>query len=143
MTQYHANWLVLGVVLGSVLIYFARSLGAQREKRILANALIIAAVIYVGFALVWGDFAWFLIELAGVPAYGLFYWLAYRHSFYWLAVGWSVHPAWDVFLHLTGPGHHVAPEWYATACISFDFLLAAYIVATAGRWQNDPTNKRG
>ena len=140
MSLYQACWLLLGLVLGSALIFIARGLGSQHEKRLLANALLIAAILYVGFALVWGDFAWFLIELGGVPAYGLFYWLAYRYSTYWLAVGWSVHPAWDVFLHLTGPGHDIAPEWYATACISFDFLLAAYIVATAGRWQNEFTS---
>ena len=136
MSIYHAYWLLLGLILGTALIYLARHRGVQREQRLLANALIVAAIIYVGFALVWGDSSWLLIELAGVPAYGLFYWLAYRQSFYWLALGWSAHPAWDIFLHLTGPGHDVAPAWYATACISFDFLLAAYIVASANRWQN-------
>jgi hypothetical protein len=111
MTQSYAIWLVIGVVLGIVLLTYART-RIKKEKIVLSIGLLVAAFIYVCFALVWGNFEWFLIELAGVPIYGLFYWLAVRYSYIWLAVGWAVHPIWDAFLHLKGPGHFVAPEWY-------------------------------
>lgn len=135
MTTGYVYWLVLGLVLGMALLSYARSRGCRFEKRVLAIALIVAAVIYVGFSLVWGNPGWFFIELAGVPVYGLFYWLSVRYSFYWLAIGWAVHPAWDVFLHLTGPGHFIAPEWYAIACISFDILVAGYIAVSVEKWR--------
>ncbi|MEW8030043.1 MAG: DUF6010 family protein [Candidatus Thiodiazotropha sp.] len=134
MTLNDATWLVLGLALGIALILYARNRG-RSEKTILAIGLIVAALIYVGFALIWGDATWFFIELAGVPVYGMFYWLSVRFSFLWLAIGWVAHPVWDIFLHLKGPGHIVAPEWYAVACISFDILVAAYIVASISKWR--------
>lgn len=134
MIQYYAIWLLIGVVLGLVTIVYARSRG-RNEKAVLGIGLGVAAFIYVCFALVWGNWAWFIIELAGVPIYGLFYLLAVRVSPIWLAIGWAAHPIWDLFLHLKGPGHFVAPEWYAVACISFDFLVAAYILMRTSKWR--------
>ena len=52
-----------------------------------------------------------IIELIGIPIYGLFYWLAQRYSFYWLTAGWAAHSLWDTI-----------------TCISFDLFVAAYIV---------------
>lgn len=131
------TWLFLGLVLGVIFILYARSC-RRREKTILAIGLIVAAFIYVGFALLWGNLSWFFIELAGVPIYGVFYWLAVRHSYFWLAIGWFVHPVWDVFLHLKGPGNFVAPEWYAVACISFDVLVSVYILTRLKKWNTSP-----
>ena len=119
-------WLIAGVFLGALLLLYARSRGAG-ENRVLAIGLIVAAAIYIIFAFVWGDATWIAIEIAGVPAYGLFVWLAFRFTFYWLAIGWGLHTAWDVILHLLGPGRAIVPEWYAVACITFDFLIAGYI----------------
>lgn len=126
-------WLLLGLILAAILLLYARSRGRRAERNILGIALIVAAAIYVGFASVWGGLEWMLIELAGIPLYGLFYWLSRRHSLYWLAAGWTLHPLWDVVLHLKGPGVLITPEWYATACISFDLLVAAYIVYSQRR----------
>ena len=142
MTQSYAIWLVIGVVLGIVLLTYART-RIRKEKIVLSIGLLVAAFIYVCFALVWGNFEWFFIELAGVPIYGLFYWLAVRYSYIWLAVGWAAHPIWDVFLHLKGPGHFVAPEWYAVACISFDFLVALYILIRMNKWRTIPQCSAG
>jgi hypothetical protein len=35
---------------------------------------------------------------------------------------------WDVAVHYAGPGHAFAPDAYAITCLSFDLLVAAYIV---------------
>ena len=45
-----------------------------------------------------------------------------------MTIGWFLHMGWDVVLHLMGPGLHIVPEWYAYACISFDVLMAGYLV---------------
>lgn len=126
------GWLLLGFVLATPLLIYARSRGGKAELNILGIALVIAAIIYPGFAVVWGDSEWIIIELIGVPLYSLFYWLAFRQPL-WLAAGWLLHPLWDVLLHLNGPGNNIAPEWYATACISFDLLVATYIVVSLRR----------
>lgn len=129
------GWLILGLILGAVLLVYARSYGARAEKKILAQALIVAAIIYVLFAIVWGNTTWLLIEISGVAVYGVFAWASIRHSTYWLAIGWLLHPIWDVVLHLLGSGHMVAPEWYVVACITFDILVSGYIFTRAPFWQ--------
>ena len=127
-------WLLLGLVLGAAYIYWTRSLGAVLELRALTAGLVIAALIYVGFAVIWGNGNWILVELAGVAAYAIFAFLTYRFSSLWLAACWGIHPAWDALLHLFGPGQTIAPNWYAVACISFDILVAAYIVNRSPKW---------
>jgi len=128
MTTDRIYWLLLGLILAAILLICARSRSRKAESNILGIALIVAAAIYAGFALVQGDLEWMLIELAGIPLYGLFYWFSRHHSLNWLAAGWALHPLWDAALHLKGAGLSIAPEWYPTACISFDLLVAAYIV---------------
>ncbi len=129
-------WLVAGLVLGALLIFYARRFSLRGERKILAQALVIAAVLYMVFAFIWGDMKWVLIELSGILVYGFFVWAAFRYSGYWLAVGWAFHPLWDVALHLVGPGNQVAPEWYAVACISFDLLVALYIFFRVRLWND-------
>jgi hypothetical protein len=139
----NTTWLIFGLVLGSVLLVYARSYGVKRERKILAIALVIAAMIYVTFAIIWGDGKWVLIEVLGVAIYGVFVWAAIRYSAYWLAVGWLLHPLWDVVLHLLGSGKLVAPAWYAISCITFDILIAAYIFNRVKYWQQSNNNLLG
>ena len=105
----------------------------RRERYILAQGLVIAAVIYVVFAAIWGDLRWIGIEVLGVVGYGVLAWLGLRHSPYWIALGWAAHPLWDVALHFMGPGQHIVPAWYAIACVSFDILVGAAIVWRTAR----------
>ena len=122
-------WLVLGIVLGAGFLVFARRQGVQGERRLLAVGLVVAALIYVGFAVAWADAVWMMIELGGVLVFTGLAVLGLKRSALSLAVGWALHPAWDVGLHLVGAGAAFAPAWYAVACISFDLLVAAYIIA--------------
>ena len=128
---------MLGLVFGVALLLYARSYREKGEKLILAKALVIAAAIYVLFALIWGNTTWLVIETAGMPLYGFFAWASVRYSAYWLAIGWLLHPLWDVWLHLLGPGATVAPEWYAVACITFDILVASYIFYRVKFWRQN------
>lgn len=121
-------YLFIGFFLAAIFLSFVNRYDAETQRVVLAKALVVAAIIYIIFALVWGDTRWLLIESIGVPVYGLFAWLSLRFSVYWLSLGWLLHPIWDVYLHLLGPGDHIAPEWYAIACISFDLLVALYII---------------
>ncbi len=41
-------------------------------------------------------------------------------------------PFWDVVVHYLGPGQSFTPWTYAIACISFDWLVAIYIVIFYG-----------
>jgi hypothetical protein len=70
--------------------------------------------------------------LVGGIVFGTMALLGLRGSPWWLAAGWALHPLWDAGLHYFGPGSSFAPEPYAIACISFDWLVAAYIVVVYG-----------
>ena len=128
-------WFILGLLAGAVFLAYARMRGVRHEVWTCAAGLLIAALIYVVFALVWGNAAWVLIEIAGFIACGLLVWGAFRHSFAWIGIGWLLHPLWDIPLHLRGPGHHVVPEWYAVACVSFDLLVGIYALTRTTRWR--------
>lgn len=134
MVVYYIIWLAIGLILGLGLLVFARRREHADEHRLLGAALVIAAVIYVPFALLWGNLYWIFIELAGVALYAVMVWFSYAYSPYWLALGWLIHPVWDISLHLKGPGTDLVPEWYAIACVSFDVLLAVYIITRAATW---------
>lgn len=121
-------WLVFGLILVAPLLYFANAKNLEGANRLLGRALMVAALIYVGFAAAWGNSYWLLFETLGIPLFGFFYWLSLRGSSLWLAVGWLLHPVWDVPLHLLGPGSQIAPQWYAITCVSFDVAVALYII---------------
>ena len=123
------SWFVLGLVLGAVFIVVARRFGIRGERRLLAVGLIVAALIYVGFAVAWAGGAWIAAELGGVVVFGGLAVLGLKRSPLSLAVGWALHPVWDAGLHLMGAGAAFAPTWYVVACISFDFLVGGYIAA--------------
>ena len=121
-------WLLLGLLAVSPLLGIVERTSLAATQKLLGISLVIAALVYVAFALWFGQPLWLLIEAMGLLIYGGFYWLARQFSWLWLAVGWLLHPLWDVVLHVLGPGQHITPAWYAIACVSFDFAVAIYIV---------------
>src|SRR6185295_17261334 len=98
-------------------------------RTLLATVLFAAAGAYVGFAFE-GTFLriWVLVELLQCIAFGTLGLYGWRGSPRWLALGWALHPFWDFPLHYLGPGRSFAPWTYAVACISFDWVVAAYIL---------------
>lgn len=121
-------WLGLGAVLAIPLRLLANRLTLHSMKHLLGFSLIVAAITYIGFAVVWGSRGWIAVETLGALFYALFFWLSIKYSSLWLALGWLLHPVWGVVWHASGPGSHVAPQWYAVACLSFDIVVAAYIL---------------
>jgi hypothetical protein len=125
--------LIEGAIGGAVLSLLAFLLSRFTKdivgRTLLATVLFAAAGAYFGFA-----FAapvsriWLLVELLQVIAFGVLGLLGWRGSAYWLALGWALHPVWDFGLHYLGPGSSFSPWMYAIACISFDWVVTAYIV---------------
>jgi hypothetical protein len=78
----------------------------------------------------WGRCEWALVSSrVGTRYYFRHYGLAQSAwPPYWIAAGWAAHPLWDFPLHYLGPGHSFAPESWAIACVSFDLVVAVYIV---------------
>lgn len=100
-------------------------------KGVLATALVIAALIYVGFASIglWtnsANFNWLLLEIFGVGIYFLFAFLGVKKSMWFLAIGWAAHVLWDKVVHF-GENAAFVPDFYPPVCIGFDLAVAAYI----------------
>lgn len=127
-------WFVVGLLAAVPLLLYAQRISQRATVKLLGWALVIAALVYVGFAMYEGDVFWLEIEGLGVIAYSLFYWQAVQrppHALLWLAAGWLLHPLWDVGLHLAGPARHVVPDWYAVACLAFDLAVGVYCLNRA------------
>jgi hypothetical protein len=120
-------WLVIGVVLSGGLLLFLHPNPPSSRFNSLGYCLIIAALIYPGFALLATSPTWIVVESLGVVIYGLFFWLFKRRGIVFLACGWLLHPVWDSALHLFGGGGEIAPQWYALLCISFDITVGTYV----------------
>lgn len=125
--------LIEGAIGGAVLSLIAWLLSRFTKdvvgRTLLATVLFAAAGAYLGFAFEAGvSRVWLLVELLqciAIGALGLYGW---RGPAKWLALGWALHPFWDFGLHYLGPGRAFAPMPYAIACISFDWVVAAYIL---------------
>ena len=122
-----------GAVLALIAFLLSRFTREIYGRALLAIFLITAAGAYFGFAVLAGvSPLWILVELVGVIVFGVMALLGLRDSAWWLALGWALHPLWDVVLHLIGPGGSFASQPYAIACITFDWVVAAYIAIVYG-----------
>ena len=120
--------LVVGAALAFPFLLWTR---AQPDggRRFYAIGLAVTALLYVAFALIGGPSAQALgLEAAGVVLYGAAAWLGYRKSAILLALGWALHPVWDVALHLQGAGAGYTPGWYPWGCVSFDLMVAGAVL---------------
>lgn len=121
--------LVVGVVLAFPFVLWTR---AQPDggRRFYAIGLGVTALIYLAFAMFGGGGGRSLgLEAGGVLLYGGAAWLGFRKSIALLALGWAMHPVWDVALHLTGAGAAYTPDWYPWGCVSFDLFVAGAVLA--------------
>lgn len=119
--------ILIGITACLPALMWARHQNDDDLRTLAGWGLILVAVIYVIFAMEKGDGFWKITELLGVVFFGCFYWFSKKKPLKMLAIGWLLHPIWDVFLHLLGAGSYLVPEWYATACVAFDLIIAAYL----------------
>jgi hypothetical protein len=131
------GYLINGVIQASMLVAVAFLLSRFTRdvvgRSLLAFVLFGAASVYVMFAVQAGESGYWVVgELVGVAIYGSMGLLGLRGSPWWLAAGWAAHPVWDIALHHLGPGGSFAPDSYEITCISFDLLVAAYVVIAYG-----------
>ena len=137
MTEADQFWRALiegtigGVVLSLIaflLSKFGRDLAA---RTLLAAVLFAAAGAYLGFAYAFHQTVlrgWVFVEMLQCIAFGALGLYGWRGNAKWLALGYALHPFWDFPLHYLGPGRTFAPWTYAVFCLTFDWVLAAYII---------------
>ena len=117
-----------GFVLSLLAFVLSRFVKDIVGRTLLATVLFAAAGAYFGFAFnETTPRVWLLIELLQVIGFGALGLYGWRGSPYWLALGYALHPLWDFGVHHVGPGRSFAPVPYVFACVSFDWIVAAYI----------------
>ena len=120
---------IAAVVLSVIAFLLSRLIKDVVGRTLLATVLFAAAGAYFGFAFNESTpRIWVLIELLQVVAFGTLGLYGWCGSPYWLALGYALHPLWDFGVHHLGPGRTFAPLPYVIACISFDWIVALYIV---------------
>jgi hypothetical protein len=125
--------LVVGAALAFAFLVWTRA-QADAGRRLYAIGLFVTALIYVAFALAGGADGHSLgQEGLGVLLYGAAAWVGFRKSITLLALGWAMHPVWDVALHLQYPGAAYTPDWYPWGCISFDLVVAGAVFVAGAR----------
>lgn len=130
--------LLLGAALALALVGLARKYPPGSERRVYAVGLLIAALVYVGFAVAGGASSQRLaLECLGVILYGAAAWGGLRGRSWLLAAGWAAHVGWDVLLHLSGAGSEYTPHWYPWLCVSFDLVIAGAVFASSRRGAAD------
>jgi len=118
-----------GVVLSLSAFLLSKFASDVAGRTLLATVLFAAAGAYLGFAFEQSLLRpWVLVELLQCVAFGTLGLYGWRGNAKWLALGWALHPFWDFPLHYLGPGRSFAPWTYAVACITFDWVVAAYIL---------------
>jgi len=123
--------IIVGGLLAIGVLTLYRQLSDKSFKIFFAKTLILAAAIYLGFALFGlvvrtASFNWLLVEIFGLGIYLAFAYVGLKKSAMFLALGWAAHVIWDVGLHFSENVAFV-PDFYPTACIGFDLVFAAYI----------------
>jgi hypothetical protein len=130
--------IVLGAVAGGLFVLIARRWKHPGEPRLMATGLVVAALIYGGFAVAGAaDPRWLGLEAAGLGLFGVVAWLGLRVSPWWLALGWAAHAAWDV-VHLDRAQGFV-PAWYSLWCFALDLVVAGYLLGPATARRADRT----
>jgi hypothetical protein len=125
--------LLAGFVMAAVFLTWARRKRPDHARRLYALGLLIAALIYVAFALAGhGSARWVALELIGVLLYGGAAWIGLRTAPLVLALGWAAHVGWDVLLHVRGDGAAYTPDWYPWFCVSFDLIVAGATLMRRG-----------
>ncbi len=124
--------IALGAALGLAFALGARALAPRRALGLWAIGLVVAAGIYVGFALGAGGGRGLAPALAGVAAVVPFALAGLRGLPLAVALGWAAHVVFDLaFEGALAPG--VAPAGYAALCAGFDVAVAVAIAWTARR----------
>jgi hypothetical protein len=119
-------WVAAGVLLAAALVFYIRHYGDRKKMHVAALALLVAASIYVLFALVAFQPLWVIVEATGLLLFLLFIWMAYQYSFWFLCLGWLLHVVWDAGVHPVQVAPYV-PAWYAWLCMGFDVVIALYV----------------
>ena len=118
--------IILGILLAAISVFLTAKIFPNKDHAYWRIGLIIAALIYVGFAIFGQAWEHLPMEIGGLLIYSLFAFLSKKYALYWLSLGWIFHIGWDLFLPVHSHATFI-PGWYPGICLGFDIVIAAYI----------------
>ena len=122
--------ILLGAALAAGYVGLAEWVGGRLRTPAYGVGLVVVGLIYVGLATSAGTGSWINTEIGGALVFAALAVGGVRRYPMLLALGWALHVAWDVLLHI-GPGSEFVPRWYVPACVGFDLVVAGAIFATS------------
>jgi len=122
--------LAAGAVYGALSCVGVAFLSDGAAFGLLSILLGMIATVYLGFAINDGRLRPLLVEFAGIALFGALALIALNeHEPELLAAGYFGHALWDAIHHPPrGLDTHM-PWWYIPACLSYDSIVAVYILA--------------
>jgi hypothetical protein len=124
--------LIGGAVNAGILSVVLWALGTRRAMWGAAALLLVAGINYVIFAARAAQLEALPLDIGTLLVTAFAVTGIRRRTPSIIALGWALHPVWDVAFHTRGLGTYT-PNGYALACISFDFILAGAIMLIAAR----------
>jgi len=125
--------ILFGAVLGSAFVALARRRAPQAELALYAAGLIIAALLYVAFALLLHGIPHLPLEMLGLVLFTVAAGLGLRIWPLLLGLAWIAHGAWDYLLHVPAPAY--VPSWYPVWCLGFDVVVGLYVALNGTRFR--------
>jgi hypothetical protein len=132
---------LFGGLVGAAFVLLARRHTPQRELALYAAGLVIAALIYVAFALLRHGVSHLPLELLGLVLFTLAAGLGLRNWTIVLGLAWIAHGAWDYVLHVPPPAY--VPSWYPVWCLGLDVLVGLYVALNGTRFRVAPGGSIG
>jgi hypothetical protein len=117
---------IVGVLLASGTLVFARAVGFDRDRSFYVVVLVVVASYYDLFAVMGGSTQALISELVGTAAFVALAAVGFKVNLWLVVAGLVGHGIFD-FIHaglIQDPG---VPHWWPGFCLSYDVIAGAYL----------------
>lgn len=128
---------MVGVLVAAVYVGLLYLLDTKLAQQLYAAGLLLAALIYVGFAGLNHGIAHMGLEGTGLLIFGMVSVLGARRWLLLLGLGWLAHGGWD-FWHAAHHSHYV-PTWWPPFCAGIDWAVGIVILVMLFRRRSSST----
>jgi hypothetical protein len=117
---------VVGIVLGLLVVLFARLTGLDRDRAFYPTMLIVIALYYILFAVMGGSTRALALESIQLVVFTTLAILGFKSNLWWVVAGLAGHAVFDS-VHgrlIANPG---VPVWWPSFCLTIDGLFAVLL----------------
>ncbi len=138
----HIIGFVVGIIIAipGTIMPVRKFLSLRGEKIFFSLTLIPIALFYIGFSYYYGDLSALHAEIVGLIIFTVLALLAQFMASWILVVAYVAHGVWDVLheVYVASIGGVIpwteVPAGYATFCLAYDLIIAAYVYQRMRLW---------